>query len=120
MLTVRDAIPKARELATAEFATLRLRLLKIAARVVETTSRIHPAFAAARPEANPSAACPARCSCSVLDRRGVRPISSAPSLSALQVKYRSSGGEKPKEILCASSEEVCGRTNRTKKPRSHE
>jgi len=31
MLTVRDAIPKARELATAEFATLRLRLLKIAA-----------------------------------------------------------------------------------------
>jgi recombination protein RecA len=40
MLTVRDAIPKARELATAEFATLRLRLLKIAARVVETTRRI--------------------------------------------------------------------------------
>ncbi|MHC2278703.1 hypothetical protein ACVME8_005314 [Bradyrhizobium diazoefficiens] len=36
MLTVRDAIPKARELATAEFATLRLRLLKLAARVVET------------------------------------------------------------------------------------
>ncbi|MGY4426591.1 hypothetical protein ACVWY2_009040 [Bradyrhizobium sp. JR6.1] len=32
MLTVRDAIPKVRELATAEFATLRLRLLKIAAR----------------------------------------------------------------------------------------
>ena len=42
ILTVRDAIPKARELATAEFATLRLRLLKIAARVVETTSRIRP------------------------------------------------------------------------------
>ena len=40
MLTVRDVIPKARELATAEFATLRLRLLKIAARVVETTRRI--------------------------------------------------------------------------------
>jgi Transposase DDE domain group 1 len=38
MLTVRDAIPKTRELATAEFATLRLRLLKIAARVVETAS----------------------------------------------------------------------------------
>jgi len=32
-------------LATAEFATLRLRLLKIAARVVETTSRIRLAFA---------------------------------------------------------------------------
>jgi hypothetical protein len=28
--------------------------------------------------------------------------------------------KKPKAILCASSEEVCGRTNRTKKPRSHE
>ena len=52
MLTVRDAIPKVRELATAEFATLRLRLLKIAARVVETTSRIRLAFAAACPEAD--------------------------------------------------------------------
>jgi hypothetical protein len=34
MLTVRDAIPKVRELATAEFATLRLRLLKVAARAL--------------------------------------------------------------------------------------
>ena len=40
------------ELATAEFATPRLRLLKIAARVVETTSRIRLAFAAACPEAD--------------------------------------------------------------------
>ena len=52
MLTVRDAIPKVRELATAEFATLRLRLLKIAARVVETASRVRLAFAAACPEAD--------------------------------------------------------------------
>src|SRR5271156_715071 len=52
MLTVRDAIPKARELATAEFATLRLRLLKIAARVVETASRVRLAFAVACPEAD--------------------------------------------------------------------
>ena len=52
MLTVRDAIPKVRELATAEFTTLRLRLLKIAARIVETTSRIRLAFAAACPEAD--------------------------------------------------------------------
>jgi hypothetical protein len=51
MLTVRDAIPEPLELATAEFATLRLRLLKIAARVVETASRIRLAFAAACPEA---------------------------------------------------------------------
>ena len=52
MLTARDTIPKARELATAEFATLRLRLLKIAARVVETASLIRLAFAAACPEAD--------------------------------------------------------------------
>jgi hypothetical protein len=52
MLTVRDAIPKTRELATAEFASLRLRPLKIAARVVETASRIRLAFAAACPEAD--------------------------------------------------------------------
>ncbi len=52
MLTMRDAIPKARELASAEFATLRLRLLKIAARVVETASRVRLAFAAACPEAD--------------------------------------------------------------------
>ena len=52
MLTVRDAIPKARDLATAEFATLRLRLLKIAARVIETASRVRLAFAAACPEAD--------------------------------------------------------------------
>src|ERR1700676_5496656 len=43
---------RCRRLATAEFATLRLRLLKMAARVVETTSRIRLAFAAACPEAD--------------------------------------------------------------------
>ena len=52
MLTVRDAIPKVRDLAKAEFATLRLRLLKIAARVVETATRVRLAFAAACPEAD--------------------------------------------------------------------
>ena len=52
MLAVRDAIPKARDLANAEFATLRLRLLKIAARVIETASRVRLAFAAACPEAD--------------------------------------------------------------------
>ena len=52
MLTVRDAIPKARQLASAEFATLRIRLLKIAARVIETSSRVRLAFAAACPEAD--------------------------------------------------------------------
>jgi hypothetical protein len=52
ILTVRDAIPKAHALATAEFATIRLRLLKLGARVIETVSRIRLAFAAACPEAD--------------------------------------------------------------------
>jgi hypothetical protein len=52
MLSVREAIPATRDLARAEFATLRLRLLKIAVRVQETTSRIRLAFASCCPEAD--------------------------------------------------------------------
>jgi hypothetical protein len=52
MLTVRDAIPKPQPLALAEFATLRARLLKIAARITETAWRVRIAFAAACPEAD--------------------------------------------------------------------
>jgi hypothetical protein len=44
-------IPSANPLARAEFATIRLNLLKIAARVIETTSRVRLAFAAACPHA---------------------------------------------------------------------
>ncbi|MDU2985046.1 MAG: IS1380 family transposase, partial [Actinomyces sp.] len=51
MLTVRDAIPKPQALAIAEFTTLRMRLLKIAARITETATRVRIAFAAACPEA---------------------------------------------------------------------
>src|SRR5215475_493244 len=51
MLTLRDAIPKAHALAKAEFTTIRLRLIKLGARVIETASRIRLAFAAACPEA---------------------------------------------------------------------
>jgi hypothetical protein len=51
ILTIRDAIPKPHALATAEFATLRLRLLKLGTRVIETASRVRLAFAAACPEA---------------------------------------------------------------------
>ena len=51
MLTVRDAIPKAHALATAEFNTIRLRLLKLGARVIEMASRVRLAFAAACPDA---------------------------------------------------------------------
>ena len=62
MLTLRDAIPKPQPLAIAEFATLRMRLLKIAARTTETASRVRVAFAAACPEANLFASL-ARCLC---------------------------------------------------------
>ena len=51
MLSVRDAIPEPQPLARAEFSTIRLRLLKIAARVTETASRVRIAFAAACPQA---------------------------------------------------------------------
>ena len=51
LLTLRDRIPTTHELAAAEFATLRLRLLKVAGRVIETASRIRLAFAAACPHA---------------------------------------------------------------------
>ena len=51
MLTVRDVIPKAPALAAAEFATIRLRLLKLGTRVIETVSRVRLAFAVACPDA---------------------------------------------------------------------
>jgi hypothetical protein len=51
MWRIQQAIPKATALATAEFATLRLRLLKVAARVIETPSRIRVAFASSCPDA---------------------------------------------------------------------
>ena len=52
MLDVRDAIPKPRDLAEAEFATPRLQLIKIAERVIETASRARLAFAACCLEAD--------------------------------------------------------------------
>jgi hypothetical protein len=51
ILTVRDAVPTTHPLATAEFATIRLRLLKLGTRVIETAARIRLAFAAACPDA---------------------------------------------------------------------
>ena len=47
-----DELLRRRDLAKAEFTTLRLRLIKIAARVIETASRVRLAFAAACPEAD--------------------------------------------------------------------
>ena len=51
MLGVRDAIPRSHALGTAEFTTLRMRLIKIAGRISETATRVRIAFAAAYPQA---------------------------------------------------------------------
>ena len=51
MLKVRGAIPYMQPLARGEFSTIRLRLLKIAVRIKETTTRIKLAFAANCPDA---------------------------------------------------------------------
>jgi hypothetical protein len=51
LLAVRDAIPKPQPLARAEFTTLRLRLIKVAARVIETATRGVSALPAPPPQA---------------------------------------------------------------------
>jgi hypothetical protein len=51
MLEVRNAIPRPQKLATGEFSTIRLRLLKIAVRIKETASRVSLAFASNCPDA---------------------------------------------------------------------
>jgi hypothetical protein len=51
ILAVREAIPRAHALARAEFATIRLKLLKVAARITESASRVRLAFTAACPDA---------------------------------------------------------------------
>lgn len=51
MRLLRDAIPSPQALASGEFATIRMRLLKIAVRIRETASRVRLAFAANCPEA---------------------------------------------------------------------
>jgi hypothetical protein len=61
ILAVRDAIPKAHALATAEFATIRARFLKLGARVIETAGRVRLAYAAACPTRPSSASSPQSC-----------------------------------------------------------
>jgi hypothetical protein len=51
MLALRKAVPATSPLAKAEFTTLKLRLLKIGARVVEKAARIRIHFASACPDA---------------------------------------------------------------------
>jgi hypothetical protein len=52
LLDLRAAIPSWNPLRHAEFATIRLRLLKVAGRVIETASRIRIALTSCCPEAN--------------------------------------------------------------------
>src|SRR5271168_996469 len=49
--TIRDAIPRPQPLASGEFSTIRLRLLKVAVRIKETASRVRLAFASNCPDA---------------------------------------------------------------------
>jgi hypothetical protein len=51
-LALRNAIPATHELARAEFDMLRLKLLKIGARIIETASRIRVHLASACPNAS--------------------------------------------------------------------
>ena len=51
MWTVRQALPQTAALRSAEFATLRVRLIKVAARVIETATRIRVALTSACPDA---------------------------------------------------------------------
>jgi hypothetical protein len=79
MLTVRDAVPETHHLARAEFATLRLQLLKLGARAIETVSRIRLAFASACPKPNCSAGSPSPCSPPDHDHGPRRPDEPHPS-----------------------------------------
>ena len=52
MLALRDAVPRRMPLAWCEFATLRQKLLKVGARVIEKAARIRIHFASACPDAD--------------------------------------------------------------------
>ena len=88
MLGVRDAIPKSRDLARAEFATLRLCLIQITARVIEAASCVRMAFSASRPEVRCSPDCREPSRHLAPDGQGMRPVHpSCPSNASQQ--YRS-------------------------------
>jgi hypothetical protein len=83
MPAICDAIPAARDLAKAEFATLCLKLIKIAARVVEMANRVRLAPPLV-PRPFSSRRCPPRSCRADLERRGKRPRSRFPSLQRVQ------------------------------------
>ena len=51
LLAIRDAVPAPQPHANAAVAALRLQLMKLAARMIETATRVRIAFAASCPEA---------------------------------------------------------------------
>lgn len=67
---IQQGIPKAIALAASEFARLRRRLLKVAARVIETASRNRVAFASACPDAETFRTVAAALKPARLNRRG--------------------------------------------------
>ena len=93
---LRDAIPKPRDLANAEFSTLRLRLMKIAARVIETASRVVSLSPPHARRPTSSAACPEPSPRSDPERRGRSP--SAPiSLQRVRKSIGRQAVKKPNE-----------------------
>ena len=107
MLTVRDAIPKPRDLANAEFSTLRLRLIKIAARVIETASRVRLAFAAGCPEADLFRSLPG-----ALNDGAKKPLRPSSSLQRVRKRTGRQAVKKPKEPARPQS----SRPQRRRKP----
>src|ERR1035437_952102 len=98
LITVRDAIPKVRDLATAKFNTIRLRLLKIAAPVIETASRVRLAFAAACPDADLFRGMANALILKGPDSRGLIPPITLPSSSNAFAKSDPESGKKTEMI----------------------
>ena len=73
MRTLRDAIPQPQKLASGEFSTIRLRLLKVAVRIKETASRVRLAFASPARMRHCSVAWSAGWSCARREQRGECP-----------------------------------------------
>ena len=100
MLSVRETIPATRDLARAEFATLRLRLLKIAVRVQESASRIRLGLClllpgrGSRPPPCGRSCTPAPGSLAISDGAAIAPINSSRLLPTRSPCSRPRRGER--------------------------
>jgi hypothetical protein len=84
VLKVRDAIPRPQPLATAEFTTLRLRLIKIAARLSKPQAGCASPWPQRIPRRHCSPASRAACNRPVRDERGMSPLHPIPSITSAQ------------------------------------